>query len=48
MSLPSHKLPVKPGSTFHPKIQINIEYFTDILIVAVKANQEGLKLSGSQ
>ena len=25
-----------------------INYFTDILIVAVKVNQEGMKLSGSQ
>lgn len=47
MSPSSHKLPVQRGSTSHSKIQINIKFFTDILLVAVKANQEGLKLSGS-
>jgi hypothetical protein len=48
MSLFSHKLPVQRGSNSHPKIQTNIKYFTDILIVAVKTNHEGFKLSGSQ
>jgi len=48
MSPSSHKLPVQRASISHPKIQINIKYFTDILIVAVKTNQEVLKLSGSQ
>jgi hypothetical protein len=48
MSPSSHKLPAQRGSISHSKIQINIKYFTEILIVSVKTKQEGLKLSGSQ
>jgi hypothetical protein len=48
MSPSSHKLPAQCPSISHPKIQRNTKYFTDVLIVAVKTNQKGLKLSGSQ
>lgn len=48
MSPSFHKLPVQSGSISRPKIQINIKYFTDILIFAVKLSQEGLKLSDSK
>jgi hypothetical protein len=48
MSHSSLNLPVQTGLNSHPKIQINIKYFPDVLTVAVKANHEGLKLYGSQ
>jgi hypothetical protein len=48
MSPSSHKPPVQRVSFSDPKIKINIKYFTEILNVAVKTNQEGLELSGSQ
>jgi hypothetical protein len=48
MSPSSHKLLPQQRSISDPKIKINIKYFTDILNVAVKTNQEGVEISGSQ